>query len=88
MNPAELRRHGRRYRTGSQAAMARLHRDDRFLLLDFDASAFILPGDDVVSPAVCGWSVGSVSPEELEEWMGTLLSAAPLLNGPGSSVFR
>ena len=44
---------GHRYQTGSQTPMARLHRGDRFLQLDYDVSAFVLPGEYVVSLAVC-----------------------------------
>jgi hypothetical protein len=44
---------GRRYQTGGQRPIAALHRGDQFLQLDYDLSAFILPGDYAVSFAVC-----------------------------------
>ena len=44
---------GHRYQTGNQTPMSRLHQGDRFMELDYDVSAFVLPGDYTVSLAVC-----------------------------------
>jgi len=44
---------GHRYQTGGQRPIALLHRGAQFLDLDYDVSAFLLPGDYFVSLAVC-----------------------------------
>ncbi len=44
---------GLRFNTSNQTAISQLHKGDKFQQLDYTISAFILPGDYVVSLAIC-----------------------------------
>lgn len=44
---------GRRYQTGNQTPVSQVSQGDKFHQLDYNVSAFVLPGDYTVSVAVC-----------------------------------